>query len=168
MQKTLIAVAVLASLSAGAQAAEEGLPVDDAGNVAGTINSELTLTEQNKLGDNLVIADGAVLTVSGQTTGSVGLVASSSDTVGGRLTVTGGTTKLNGQRTLIQAFDYRQTGGRVELGADNATWASNAAVGGYYSFELAGGELVVNAGGRVWIGSGVSCHLNMNKSDKFV
>lgn len=156
MQKTLIAVAVLASLSAGAQAAEEGLPVDDAGNVAGTINSELTLTEQNKLGDDLVIADGAVLTVSGQTTGSVGLVASSSDTVGGRLTVTGGTTKLNGQRTLIQAFDYRQTGGRVELGADNATWASNAAVGGYYSFELAGGELVVNAGGRVWIGSGTT------------
>ena len=71
-----------------------------------------------------------------------------------RFNVTGG--KITIENGGLHAFNYKQTGGDIIVGnkaAANA-WSALGNVGGYNNFELAGGTMTVNEGGRLWIGSG--------------
>lgn len=148
MKKTLIAAATLLAAASLAQADEW---TSQEGITNSTISSTISLNQQyTSSGDNLTIADGAAIEISENK--HLGVPYNSG--AKGNITISGGTVKITSG--AIQANHFKQTDGDVTVGNTEAAnkWSDNSNIGGYYGFELAGGSITVNEGGRLWIGDG--------------
>lgn len=149
MKKTVLFAAVAAALGGGSISAhaawyDKWTPVE--GVTDSTITDKVVLENQYTLsGDFMTIADGAEISLIGKKHlgGNVIHMA------GGTVKV--GTTDSSGG---LHANEIKITGGKLDVtfGNNGGVWGGHANVGGYYSFEVAGGEVNVGQGGRLWIG----------------